>query len=55
MKRLAGAALVETDEADDVAKRWVGNSVPLRRHDPLLGLPIHVRRQLATGHQHIQR
>jgi hypothetical protein len=50
-RRRREATLVEADEADDVAERWVGNSVPLRWHDPLRGLPIHIRRQLAAGHQ----
>jgi hypothetical protein len=53
-RRRREAALVEADEADDVAVWWVGNSVPLRRHDPLHGLPLHIRRQLATGHQQTQ-
>jgi hypothetical protein len=53
-RRRREAALVEADEADDVAERWVGNSVPLRRHDPLRGLPFHIRRQLAAGHQQTQ-
>jgi hypothetical protein len=54
-RRRREAVLVEADEADNVAELWVGNSVPLRRHDPLRGLPIHIRRQLAVGHQQIQR
>jgi hypothetical protein len=53
-RRHRKAALVEEDEADDIAVRWVGNSVPLRRHDPLRGLPLHIRRQLAAGHQPTQ-
>jgi hypothetical protein len=54
-RRRRKAALVEADEADDVAERGVGNSVPLRLHDPLRGLPIYVRCQLAAGHQQVQR
>jgi hypothetical protein len=54
-RRRSEAALVEADEADDVAERWVGNSVSLRRQDLLRWLPLHIRRQLAAGHQQIQR
>jgi hypothetical protein len=54
-RRRRETALVEADEADDVVERWVGHSVPLRRLDPFRGLPVHIRRQLAAGHQHIQR
>jgi hypothetical protein len=54
-RRRREAALVEAGEADNVAVRGVGNSVPLRRHDPLRRLPIHVRCQLAARHQQIQR
>jgi hypothetical protein len=54
-RRRRESALVEEDEADDVDVRVVGNSVPLRRHDPLRGLPVHIRRQLAAGHKQVQR
>jgi hypothetical protein len=54
-RRRLEAALVEAEEADDVAVRGVGNSAPLRRHDPLRGLLFHIRRQLAAGHQQVQR
>jgi hypothetical protein len=54
-RRRCEAVLVEADEADNVAERWVGNLVPLRRHDPLRGLRIYVRRQLTAGHQQVQR
>jgi hypothetical protein len=54
-RRRCEAALVEAGEADDIVERWVGNSVPLRRHDLLCGLPIHIRRQLTAGHQQVQR
>jgi hypothetical protein len=50
VRRRPEAALVEARQTDDVALRWVGNSIPIRWHDPLRRLPIHVRRQLAAGH-----
>jgi hypothetical protein len=48
------AALMESDEADHVAARRVGRSLPFRRHDPLGRLSVLVRRELAAGHQLVQ-
>jgi hypothetical protein len=45
------AALVVSDEADDVAVRRVGLPIRRRRNNPRRGLPIHVRRQLAAVHE----
>jgi hypothetical protein len=53
-RRRCETALVEADEADDIAERRVGHSVPRRRLDPLRGLPVHIRRQLAADNQQVQ-
>jgi hypothetical protein len=50
-RRRREATLVETDEADDVAKRRVGLPVPRRWLDPRRGTPILVCHELAGGHQ----
>jgi hypothetical protein len=43
-RRRREAALVEADEADHVAERRVGRSLPFRLHDPLRRLSVLVRR-----------
>jgi hypothetical protein len=53
-RRRRESALVEADEADDVAEQRVGHVVPRRRLDALRGTPLHVRRQLTAGHQQVQ-
>jgi hypothetical protein len=50
-RRHREAALVEADEANDVAERRVGLPVRRRRVDPRRGLPVLVRRQLAGIYQ----
>jgi hypothetical protein len=35
---------VKPDEANDVAKRWVGLPVRHRRNDPRWGFSLHIRR-----------
>jgi hypothetical protein len=50
-RRRREAPLVETDEADDVARRRPRVPVRRRRDYPRCGLPVHIRRQLAGVHQ----